>query len=255
MEGTEQPRRLITLLPPGAAVIMGEHEQSGHSSVPLWLHWLRIARMQARMAHEARESDESIDWSSASIAQLNPPQPRPAVPPDWNEMLASLVAIGAAAYAIDGFYGSVRTLVNPPVPQSKRVSRWRRALGVLLRGEPRRSRPKRSRQIVETLKLGFNIGAEWQGWMGEIDKLFDLRDDAVHHEEALRPMVVYRVTDETVALAAPEMYDYSAERADWAVALAVEVVGTCAERPKPATAGWIGTTEDTVKAIREPKVK
>jgi hypothetical protein len=62
------------------------------------------------------------------------------------------------------------------------------------------------------------------------------------------------VTDETVALAAPEMYDYPAERAEWAVALAVEVLGTCAEHPKPATAGWIGTSEDMVNAIREPKV-
>jgi hypothetical protein len=36
----------------------------------------------------------------------------------------------------------------------------------------------------------FNIGPEWSCWMGEMDRLFDLRDDAVHREEALRPMVV-----------------------------------------------------------------
>jgi hypothetical protein len=256
MEGTDhvapdhKPRRVISLLPPGASVVLGEHELGSRSSVPLWLAWLRIARIQARVAHEARESDESLDWASAAIAQLDPPQPRPDPPPEWNEMFASLVAIGAAAYAIDGFYGSVRPLVSPPAATAKRPSRWRRAIGVLLRSESRRSRPKRSRQIVETLKLGFNIGGEWQRWLTDIDRLFDLRDDAVHHEEAFRPMVVYRVTDETLAAAAPELYDYSAERADWAVALAVEVLATCAERPKPATAAWIASREKLAKAIR-----
>jgi hypothetical protein len=152
MEGTEhvapddKPRRVISLLPPGASVVLGEHELGSHSSVPLWLAWLRIARIQARVAHEARESDESLDWTSASIAQLDPPQPRPDPPPEWSEMFASLVAIGAAAYAIDGFYGSVRPLVTPPAASAKRPARWRRAIGVLRSGRGARagSDPDRS---------------------------------------------------------------------------------------------------------------
>jgi hypothetical protein len=74
----------------------------------------------------------------------------------------------------------------------------------------------------------------------------------VHHEEAFRPMVVYRLTGGTIVAAAPELYDYSAERADWAVALAVEVLATCAERPKPPTAAFIASRENLAKAIRGP---
>lgn len=107
-------RRVIYIVPPGAVTRVGVKVPGSSSSVPLWLYWAKIARMQARLAREARESDEMLDFFSASLAGEERKRPDSPGPVAWHEMLAALVAIAGAAHALDGFYGTVKPMVCPP---------------------------------------------------------------------------------------------------------------------------------------------
>src|SRR4051812_97634 len=105
---------------------------------------------------------------------------------DWREVHASLVAIAAAAFALDGFYGAVKLLVTAPVCESRHSS------------------------VAETLKVAFKTGARTSKITDGVRWLFDLRDGAVHHSDAPRDVVEHRRTDRTIVYGAPEAVAYSA---------------------------------------------
>jgi hypothetical protein len=64
-------------------------------------------------------------------------------------MKASMVAISAAANAIDGLHGAVKPVINPPG-----------------------SRAKRHRQIIEALELSFSVGRHQSRWPQDLGWLF-----------------------------------------------------------------------------------
>jgi hypothetical protein len=219
---TDRPRRVTFALPPGATLYQHVADApNGVMALPLWLVWSRLSDHHAATAERVRDSDRVIDATSLALANpgtsindyLDDDEACPAG--GTPEFDASLVAVVAAALAVDGFYGSVKPLVNPP-----------------------RSNARRVRQIIETLKLGFSVGKEAHAWLSELDWLFDARDIAVHHSEQLRPMTVVRVTDETVLVSANEAWLFSAPNARRAAALCAEMIESCLAKPKRSTREW-----------------
>ncbi len=77
-----------------------------------------------------------------------------------------MVAVSAAAHAIDGFYGDVDEHI--PVSDALRAT-WKK------NDTPRPSR------ILETLRAGFRVGNRTNEWPREFRWLAGLRDAAVHH--------------------------------------------------------------------------
>ena len=109
-------------------------------SASLWVDWALIARDAAQAAAVLELSDAQIDEMSAAIAGLARPEVETPVEPSPGELgehRHAMVAVAASAHSIDGFYGSIKPMLDIP---------------------PRRGRPPRSRVILEALKLGFAIG-------------------------------------------------------------------------------------------------
>jgi hypothetical protein len=193
--------------------------------VALWQQWLAIADEHADRAGAARASDWTIDSHGAALAGLPVPESHPDAPTGDGELPAAMIAIAASAHAIDGLYGSVKPLINPPP-----------------------SKAARHRQILETLKLGFNVGAHANRWLPEVDWLFGLRDSIVHHAEIFQPVVVTRTTERTVVVGGVESFDLTAESARRAASLARDVIETCLANPKAVTRGWAHVRSPTPPA-------
>jgi hypothetical protein len=221
----ENGPRVAFQLSPGATLQWHvDNAPNGLMALPLWLVWSRLAVEHATIAEAARESDRVID--AVALALQNPgstiedyldsddPRPTEGTP----EFDASLIAIVASAVAVDGLYGSVKPLINPPA-----------------------STASRPRQIIETLKLGFSIGRESHRWLPELDWLFDVRDLAVHRAEEFRPMTIVRVTAETVLVSSNEAWYFSAPNAHRAANLCAEIIDVCLAKPKRATCEWATT--------------
>jgi hypothetical protein len=169
---------------------------------PLWLEWVAVAHEHAA---EARKH---------------------AGPPELGsrEFRGAMVAVTAAAFALDGLYGAVKPLLNPPA-----------------------SSAPRQRQILEVLKLGFQLGSKAHEWLPEFDWLDDVRDPAVHHGEAPQAQVSHPEIDDLHI--AVESRDFSAASAERAVALVLDVVRTCFASPKPPTGGWVEQRRPAVSRL------
>ncbi len=168
-----------------------------------------IARRASDAAQQAHPSDATIDALSARIAGEQRELPDDPNSQGNEEMLYAMVAISASAHCIDGFYGAVVDLIKPP-----------------------KSGAKRNRRILEALKLGFSVGRPAHAWLGELDWLFAIRDDIVHHGERLRPSVVSRTTAGTVVFAGPEAFNLSCQSARRATDLATHVITECIAHSK-----------------------
>lgn len=194
---------------------------SGQMSLPLWLIWARLADSHAAQAETARPSDRVVD--ATSLALQTPGSKvsdflSEAETPELagrDELEASLVAVIAAALAIDGLYGATKPFVNSPS-----------------------SKARRERQIIETLKLGFAIGRESHRWLPGLTWLFKSRDIAVHHQEDLRPITISRVTDEPIVCSAMETELFWPFNARRAANLCNDIIAACLRKPKPATRTW-----------------
>jgi hypothetical protein len=173
-----------------------------------------LAKQHAEESRSGRESDAHIDAMTARLAG-DETYPIPDEEPGTREIDHAMSAIVAATNAIDGVYGSVKPLINPP-----------------------RSNAKRHRQILETLKLGFSVGRHAKQWLDDLDWLYDIRDSIVHHSEDDRPLVVARVTQQSVIIGGPETFRLSADSAERAAAIAQTILRTCIEHPKAATKKW-----------------
>lgn len=215
-------RRTYFALPPGAQLIWhAEDTPSGMMALPLWLVWSRLSREHAAIAEAAREPDRVVDARSRALQGTGMTvedylEGDPWRPPEgMSELDASLIAVVASALAIDGFYGSVKAVVQPPT-----------------------SKATRRRRIIEALKLGFTVGRESQAWGAELDWLFNARDKAVHHSDAPGPMTVVRTTGETVVVSSPEAALFSAPNARRAADFCTQIIDTCLARPKRITREW-----------------
>lgn len=218
--------RVIFTLPPGASASLVKGEPAA-SAIPLWLQWASISQRHARLARKGQLPDSLIDLLADDLGGVDTLQQRNQfAKSEYAELSESLVAIVAAAHAVDGFYGSVTELIGT---QSKRA--------------------KRPRKILESLKRGFEIGAEAERYRTELDWLFTCRDKAVHHSENYREVVTVRTTSTTRVLGAPEALDFSADAAERAAALAVDLIATCLDRPKALTQQWATQRQKAFKSM------
>lgn len=127
-----------------------------------------------------------------------------------------MLAVAAAAHALDGLYGSVKRYVQRPT-----------------------SKARRPRQILETLKHGFVVGKQAQRWMAELDWLFDLRDSIVHHGDDYGPLRVVHESEDLLVAVPVELSNLSSKSAARAAWIAREIVDTCRSNPKPLSSDWV----------------
>lgn len=97
MADESKPRRDV-VIEVGAA---GSARASGHPpvvtiSTPLWFFWCQIAHEQVAIASDASTTEDL-----------------------HREILASMIAIVASAFAIDGIYGTIKKIVTPPPTSDK----------------------------------------------------------------------------------------------------------------------------------------
>lgn len=147
-------------------------------------------------------------------------------------MEASMIAVSGSAHAIDALYGTIREQIAVPPELSES---WER------------NRTARRDRILETLKLGFDLG-NVTGWVAEFEWLFGLRDAAVHHEAEFGESVPHPSGRTNVV---KEGADYSVESARRAIDLALDVLARCLTRPKRELTVWASKHEPIVETLRE----
>lgn len=230
-QGPATSLRPMFLVPSGGTVQIDLRTGGATASVPLWKYWLRIAEENARLALEYRPTDHWLDQASERLAELRTHAAEPGFVESDNheaqgiqEVLSAMVTIGAAAHSVDGFYGALSLVLPDKRSHSKK--------------------PKRSRMILEGLKLGFAIGKWSSKWLTDLDWLFATRDSIVHHSDLLRPCVVSRTTSETLVVGGPEVFHLDALDASRAYETARDVIGTCLDNPKPAIRSWAERVKD-----------
>lgn len=182
-------RKKVTIKVPPAVARFSGVDPSVRMVTPVWVYWCEIAQEQTQLAVRAARSNDP-----------------------HGELLASMVAIAAAAHALDGLYGSLKPMVGSAPSDAAR-----------------------HRQVLELLKHGFAIGKKSHEWADEFEWLFELRDWAVHHGESDLEPVRHPTLPTNVA---PESAAYSATSAERAFELLRDVLRTCLRNPKPATREW-----------------
>src|SRR5256885_1108595 len=101
----------------------------------MWLVWLEGALKHTLSAFKARNAGQNVALGEDYIHAQD------------DELHASMVAVSASAHAIDAFYGTVAGgIVLPDHLQEA----WKD------------NGPKRPSRILETLKVGFNLGKKGQ---------------------------------------------------------------------------------------------
>jgi hypothetical protein len=204
------------------------------STLHLWIHWTEIAIEQTQAASEARARGlpykTSTDQSHLFSAALHA------------EMKASMVAISAAAHAIDAFYGATKEKVRTP---STTTDAW----------ETNKS-PRRSR-IFEMLKFGCKLGSKTNSWPKECKWLYDARDAAVHYKEIQRDITKHPLHP-TGTYTSPELVTYSLEAAERAVKLLFDVLETCLQNPKsqqPQLVAYVTRFKDELARLSEKRTE
>jgi len=189
----------------------------------LMLHWAQIALTQEREAHDTRA--ELVRTRNEVLGEgkaLDLP----------SELHPSMLAVAAAASALDALYGEVRDDVG---------------ISYATQAGWRAKRMPRYTQIHETLKRGFPVKNEWHR---ELKWLFGgLRDAALHPRTDFdspeqHPLGVN---------AAPEYVTYRCENATRAVDLMVDVLVTCAERPRPPLEAWSADARRPIEGLVETR--
>jgi hypothetical protein len=75
-----------------------------------------------------------------------------------------MVAVAAAAFALDALYAKINAMLEPAA---------RPRVG---------ARVRRAARVGETLKAALELGGRATSWQARIPALFELRDDLVHFE-------------------------------------------------------------------------
>jgi len=180
---------------------------SVRSSSLLWISWSKIAisHLHAAQHHRAlslKTRREKRDPSHLFAEALG------------DETRAAMVAVSAAAHAIDAFYGACKPFITllPGTEQQ-----W------ITDGTERQSR------IFETLRAGFAIDGKTNSWPAEFRWLFEIRDAAVQFEEKVLELVDHPTGTETSI----DHATYSLESAARAVLLLLDVLATCQACSRP----------------------
>jgi hypothetical protein len=213
-----EPKPIFALPAGGMARFMQGEPPMG--SVSFAMLWLRLSLQYAAIAEQTRLTEEQAEEIARALTDGGKVEAKDRG--DVPEITAAVVAITAAAFALDAMHGALRPIVNPPATDGCK-------------------KPPRHAQVMELLKHGFQVSGRDQGhWPTELEWLFRLRNLSVHHGEELRPLVEEMRTDRVVVFAPAEAETFSPENARRAADFAKEVIEHCIQHPKPATAKWAG---------------
>jgi hypothetical protein len=157
-----------------------------------WTTWVEIAIRHERLSLDARHDAEAAEAGSESMSEAFS-----------REFKAALVAVTAAAFALDAFYNVVR--VQGQVPEPRRDKKYRRLLAILAEG------------FALTDK-------QLETWRPQVRDLYHLRNAAVHHESKFRPSYEHPTKKSHVGY---EHTQYTCEAASKGVDLALELLSTC----------------------------
>ncbi len=224
-------------LTPGS--LIAQDADGGYfGAVTLWSMWLTIAVRAAAAAVEGEREYElaaQAPPASASVWQSRPGElhrveERPGAEVPYPQH--ALVAITAAAFAVDGFYGSVRDVIAVPASSGKR-------------------RPSRSAVVMECLRQGFELAPDLDRLRRGVVELYKSRDRLVHHAERLRPLELIAEGPAIDLVGPVELSWLTAAAADTAVDTAVDVVERCLSSPTKRTSSWVGTRGSTLAHVRE----
>jgi hypothetical protein len=173
----------------------------------LWMSWTRIAIDHEMLAKAARGELKQAAPEERDGFMLQ------------GEADAALVAICAAAFALEAFTRELDDLITPP-PAT--LAAWQ--------DNP----PPADRQVLELLKLAVDPRGLVAMWTRELAWLFGVRGAAVHYEGANEPTQPHPVGI-NVSVA---QVTHSLENATRAVDLLLGILERCRDRPKPPVLGW-----------------
>jgi hypothetical protein len=185
----------------------------------LWSVWGRIAMEHEVMAQDARRDAERLagDDPSPLIRQ---------------ESDAALVCVCAAAFTIEALYRRFLQQEFDLISKQERDG-WKKA------GTADHKR------IFETMRRGFDLQGMDDRWRTELRWLFNLRGAAVHFTEDWKDPESHPLGSN----AAPEMVKYSAESAERAIKLVVDILIVCRDKPKEKTRKWSGDTRTAIDEL------
>lgn len=152
-----------------------------------------------------------VTWAEIAIDQEDEAR-RARLRKPAEEFRPGLVAITAAAFALDAFYGVAKQLVPDPGTKSPRGA-----------------------VVAERLKRGVAGGPKAHTWSHRIKALFKTRREAVHFGEAAAPPIMHAALNSHVS---PEVFSWRLEAAQDAVDLLLEVFETWVENPNKLTKDW-----------------
>ncbi len=161
---TADGRRALFTVPTRGDILLSIDGSAAGTRLGLWEIWLWLAERHADFAAQCRSSDDEVDALAESLGNDAIETPPDKTVASGTELEHTMFAVSASAYALDGLYGTVKPFIRPP-----------------------KFTAARHRQILETLKLGFNVAQRAGSWLSELEWLFDLRDSIVHHADDYRP--------------------------------------------------------------------
>jgi len=173
----------------------------------LWMSWARVALQHEAMAEVAREEMQQAGPENLHGRLLQ------------NEADAGLVAICAAAFAVEALSRELAELVNLP-PAT--LAAWQR--------KP----PQADKLVMELLKLAVDPKGLVAGWKRELSWLFGVRGGAVHYQGVTEPAQAHPV-GMNVSVA---QVTYSTENSRRAVDLLLGMLKRCRDKPKPPARQW-----------------
>lgn len=181
-------------------------------------HWLQIAAQASDDAEDARIAAVEAERDDDEV--FNRALER--------EFRASMIAVAAAAFAIDAFYGSV--LQHAPDTKVEASTR--------------------DGAIFETLKRAFSLGATEQAALRErLRVIFRLRDDAVHPPAAWVTPAWHPAFNLGME---PRFVNYRVENAINAQLRARRLIWSCLRSPKPKHADLATWCEELKDLVPEP---
>jgi hypothetical protein len=164
----------------------------------LELTWFRIAVEHEHAALEARGRAEAAIARSEDVG-----------PAFDDEMRSAMVAIAAAAFAVDATFVKVSDLLD--AAQRPQIE-------------------QRLDRLVETLKAALQLGRRTQRWQTDIPALFRLRRQMVHFRGEATPGLLHPTGAANVSR---EAGTYTAEQASRSADLALEVLTVAYSSPRP----------------------
>lgn len=181
-----------------------------------WSVWGQIAIDHEHAARDAREKDLTT------------------------EHLSGLVAIAAAAFALDALYGVARRLIHVPEIDDGESPDF---------ADEEHGR-RRARHVADRLRRGVSPGRLAESWHGRVRELYRTRDQAVHFgekdtEPVWHPGLQSNTSAESVA--------WRLEVAEAAVDLMLEVFTAWAKHPSPEVRKWAEMFTPSVVSLVETR--